>query len=191
MTQIETLRQLAQESIDELNAIGIHPNITPNEFSINTRKKKSWGTCWTHWDNSNRTKWHFTIEISSRLFVDGAEKGLRETVLHELIHACDECVGVHHGGKWAEYAELVNDCYGLNIKRCNSNADKGLAEDRNEYRCKCSKCGKMIVKKGYRAPKWYKHPQGYTHTCIDGTKNPIVSEYYHFKPIKAGALIYV
>lgn len=189
MTQIETLKQLAKESIAELNAIGIHPNITPNDFSINTRKKTSWGTCWTHYEN-HHTSWTFTIEISSRLFADGAEKGLRETVMHELLHACDECVNCEHNGKWKEYAELVNDCYGLNIKRCNSNADKGLAEDKNEYRCKCSKCGKMIVKKGYRAPKWYKHPQGYTHTCADGTKNPIVSEYYHFKPIKAGTLIY-
>ena len=189
MTQIENLRQLAKESIAELNAIGIYPNVTPNDFSINTRKKTSWGTCWTHYKN-HHTSWTFTIEISSRLFTDGAEKGLRETVMHELLHACDECINCEHGGKWKEYAELVNDCYGLNIKRCNSNKDKGLAEDRNEYRCKCTKCGKMMVKKGYRAPKWYKHPQGYTHTCIDGTKNPIVSEYYHFKPIKAGTLIY-
>ena len=180
MTQIETLRQVAKESIAELNAIGIYPNVTPNDFSINTRKKTSWGTCWTHWGN-HHTSWTFTIEISSRLFADGAEKGLRETVMHELLHACDECVNCEHGGKWKEYAELVNDCYSLNIKRCNSNKEKGVVEDRKTYRCKCSKCGKIMSRKGYRAPKWYMHPKGYTHRNCPCGKGYVMSEYYGFK----------
>ena len=35
-----------------------------------------------------------------------------------------------------------------------------------------------MVYKGYRAPKWYKHPLEYTHTCPDGGKSEITSEYF-------------
>lgn len=45
------------------------------------------------------------------------------------------------------------------------------------YRCQCDRCGKIMTKWGKRAPRWYKHPQGYTHTCFDGGKGHIISEY--------------
>ena len=182
MKDVTYVRAIAQNCIEELHTIGIYPNITPDKITINTRLKSVWGRCWTHWENNSRTAWHFTIEISSQLCGDNVpDNSIRKNLLHEMLHACDECVNEHHGGKWAEYAELVNDCYGLNIKRCTSSAEYHVEDTRKTYRCKCSKCGKIIAKKGYRAPKWYLHPQGYTHTCADGTKNSIVSEYYGFK----------
>lgn len=183
MKSITYLREVSQRCIDELNAIGIYPNITPDNITVNNRLKRVWGQCWTHW-GLNRTTWWFEIEISPKLMEDDvSEEALRNTVLHELLHACDECVNCHHGGKWAEYAELVSDCYGVKIQRCTSSAEKNIADDRNEYKWKCSACGKIFTKKGYRAPKWYMHPQGFTHKGCPCGKGYVMSAYYGYKLI--------
>ena len=183
MRDIIYLREVAANCIDDLNAIGIYPNITADKFTINTRLKSVWGRCWTHWKD-HRTSWTFTIEISARLLGNTVpENSLRNTVYHELLHACDECAFCHHDGKWAEYADLVSDCYGLDIKRCTSTAEKGVEDTRKEYKWKCSACGQTFTKKAYRAPKWYMHPRGYTHKgCPCGT-GYVMSEYYGYKAV--------
>ena len=182
MKDINYVRAMAQNCIEELNAIGIYPNITPNEFTINGRLKNVYGRCFTHWDNRQKTEWHFTIEMSARLLGDNVpEKSLRIVTLHELLHACDECVQVHHGGQWKTYAELVSDCYAVDIKRCGSDREYGIENDKNEYKWKCSACGQTFTKKAYRAPKWYMHPKGYTHKNCPCGKGYVMSEYYGFK----------
>ena len=183
---INYVRQMTQSCIEELNAIGIFPNITADKVTINNRLKATWGRCWTHYDNYNRTAWHFTIEVSSRLVGDNVpENSLRSNLLHELLHACDECVKCGHNGKWKEYAELVSDCYNLNIQRCTSTAEYHVEDVRKAYSYKCSVCGRKFVHMAYRAPKWYKHPQGFMHTnCPSGNKKAyIMSEYYNYKLI--------
>ena len=181
MKDINYIRAMAQNCIEELNAIGIYPNITADKITINTRLKRVWGRCWTHWENNSHTKWNFTIEVSSRLLGDDVpDNSLRSNLLHEMCHACDECVNANHGGKWAEYAELVSDCYNLNIQRCTSSAEYHVVDDRKRYVCECKHCGGKVWKMGYRAPKWYsvteKHmANGYYHKCADGTHGQLIN----------------
>ena len=182
MKDINYVRAVAKQCIEDLNAIGIYPNITPNDVTINNRLQRVWGRCWTHWENNSRTKWHFTIEVSSKLLGDDVpDKSLRSNLFHEMCHSCDECVNVHHGGKWKEYAELINDCYNMNIQRCTSSAEYNVEDNRKAYGWKCSACGKKFVKMGYKAPKWYIHPKGYTHKNCPCGKGYVMSEYYGYK----------
>ena len=190
MNNVKYLREVAQSCIVDLNQIGIYPNITADKFTINNRLKSTWGRCWTHYKN-NKTEWWFNIEISGRLMEENVPlDSLKNTVYHELLHACDECVNEHHGGKWAEYAKLVSRRYGINIQRCTSHTEKEVEDIRKAYKWKCSACEKTFTKMAYRAPKWYKHPQGYIHTGCPCGKGRVLSEYYGFKEPKIGTLIY-
>lgn len=40
MKEMYNLKELATIALDNLNAIGIYPHLTPNDFSVNTRAKK-------------------------------------------------------------------------------------------------------------------------------------------------------
>ena len=182
MKDINYLREIAQICIEELNAIDIYPNITANKFTINGRLKKTWGRCLYDYSKNHNCR----IEIKADLLGDDvSEKLLRNTILHELLHACNECIEsrCHHDGKWAEYAELVSDCYGMNIQQYVTHEELEELDDRKEYRYKCEHCGKIMTVKKYRAPKWYMHPHGYVHHCADGCKGAVLSEYYGFRKI--------
>lgn len=184
------LAKLSIEVLDELAVIGLYPS---HLESIKLRvQNKKFGCCHTTWKTATGEVTHNNITINRKFIEQNAtDKAIKEVLAHEICHAIEECAHCQHDGKWAEYADLINDCYNMDIKQYGSYEKYELTRtEKNEYRCKCTKCGKIMIRKGYRAPKWYKHPQGYTHTCVDGTKNPIVSEYYHFKPIKAGTLLY-
>ena len=89
------------------------------DFTVNTRAKKRWGQCHKNPDNT------FSININSALLADDIEdKGLIETLLHELIHTCKNCF--NHKSEWQRIANTVNRAYNLNIKRTNSAEDKGI-----------------------------------------------------------------
>lgn len=177
------LKKIAKECIAELNAIGIYPNITENEFTVNTRAKTRFGQCKycnvQYRYNPITLKREpisatMSIDISSFLLDDRNDiNSVRTTIMHELIHACNECVGVHHGGKWLEYANLVGDCYNMDITRC-SNFSERLNADVNKerieknkskqkhYRLKCPCCNRIITDVyRQREPKWIKHTKDY------------------------------
>jgi len=177
------LKKIAKECIAELNAIGIYPNITENEFTVNTRAKTRYGQC-----KYRNVQYRYnpitlkrepisatmSINISSFLLDDRNDiNSVRTTVMHELIHSCNECVGAHHGGKWLEYAELVNDCYNMNIVRCSDFSERLNADVNKErieknkskqkhYRLKCPCCNRIITDVyRQREPKWIKHTKDY------------------------------
>ena len=181
MREMYNLTELATMALDNLNAIGIYPHLTPNDFSVNTRAKNRYG-------QACRKNGKYSVNISAFLLDKrNDEKSILQTIYHECLHCCDNCMC--HTGEWKRLAELVNDCYDMDITRCSSFSERlnenVLAEKKMEknkarktYRCMCSNCGKIITRTGYRAPKWYKNPYGFTHTCYDGTESPIISEYY-------------
>lgn len=110
-------------------------NIT--RWDINSRAKHRWGQCEEYLPGK------FCIEINRQLLnEENDEKGLIETILHELLHSCKGCM--NHGHSWVSLAQQVNNKYNLNIKRTNSAADKGIVtEIPHKYAVKCPECGKI------------------------------------------------
>lgn len=144
------------ECKEELNAIGIYPNITEQKVKA-TKQSRSWGKC--KWNSRDG----FRITISTKLLDESTPyRSLRQTMLHELLHACDECLSCSHDGKWLEYANMVNDCYGLNIKRSNSAEELNcMIEDKKVYVITCERCGNINHYVRYRAPRVYAHLSNY------------------------------
>lgn len=174
----ERLAKLTCEVLDELAAIGLVPS---HLESVKLRKQnKKFGCCHTNYIKATGKVLHNNITINRKFIEENAsDKALKDVLVHEICHAMEDCALCGHDGKWSEYADLINDCYSMDIRQYGSYEKYELTQtERNTYRCKCEHCGRIIAKKGYRAPKWYKHPQGFTHTCADGTKGKIISEYY-------------
>lgn len=164
---MKNLTLIGNTCIAELNAIGIYPNKI-DEFTVNTRAKSRWG-------QARIRNGHYTINISVDLLQDDCpNSAVRNTVFHELLHCVDGCM--NHGKKWQSLADLVNDCYAMEIKRCSSTEEKvgvEYAKTLNEKRKKermekeklfvvrCTKCGVECSTFGMRAPKWYVHTERY------------------------------
>lgn len=176
------LKELAQECIENLNAIGIYPCVTVNDFSVNKRAKRRYGQCC--YKNGK-----FSINISSFLLDDrNSVKSIQTSIYHELCHACKETIYDGHGGKWKEYANLVNDCYNVDIQRVSSMKDKVDTAVYNEivaerkakihythYTCYCPTCKKIVAERKFarRAPKWYKHTELYT--CVNCNNKGLIA----------------
>lgn len=135
------LQQYARECLNELDEIGIeYGNIT--EFIVNTRAKRRWGLCKT-------VPGGFQISISSILLDErNNEEGLKNTIIHEILHTCKGCL--NHKENWKRLANKVNAAYGYNIKRCSNAEEKGVLEETRppvpvrqaNYFVVCEDCGK-------------------------------------------------
>lgn len=137
--QADYLFQAVKECEEELRAIGI-PVGHVAEVRVNTRARKRWGQCRQEADG-------FHISISDRLLGEETREGLRDTILHELLHTCPLCG--NHGAMWKHYAEYVNSRLHANVKRINSNEEKGLPpeeEARVLHRYHCAVCGQVVTK---------------------------------------------
>lgn len=156
---MKDLNKIGRQCIANLNAIGIYPNEI-SEFKVNSRAKRIFG-------QASLTNGKYTIEINAILLREECpEYGLLDTLYHELLHCVNGCM--NHGKKWQDLADLVNDCYNMNISRTSTleetygnYASVIIAERKEElkvFRCQCDRCGRIYSKKGYRAPKWYAHP---------------------------------
>lgn len=133
------LNKVARECMAELDAIGIqYGNI--QAFTINTRAKKRWGYC--HYKNGK-----YTISISDRLLEDTVPvKCLKNTLLHEILHTCKNCMT--HKGEWKSAANKVNAAYGYHIKRSTSAEEYGIqletVQKQPKHLFKCDCCGQEI-----------------------------------------------
>lgn len=130
----------------------------------NSRAKTRWGQC-------KKVPGGFTINISTRLLEDGVdEKSLMNTVLHEVLHTCPDCM--NHGAKWKMYAGRLNSKFGYNIKRCTSSEEKGVKVDYHKpeykYIVKCEDCNLKCYyfRKGEVVKRVMARP--YTHGCRCG-----------------------
>lgn len=101
---------------------------------VNPRLTSTWGRCRSLGGS------RFEIEISKRLMTDGADEGLLNTMLHELLHTCEGCM--NHGGLWKEYASRLNGI-GYNIQTRDTAEAKGVPETacNYKYRVTCKECG--------------------------------------------------
>lgn len=141
----------------ELDNIGIqYGNII--EFKVNTRAKHRWGQC-------KKIQGGYSININVVLLDErNSEKGLKETIIHEILHTCSDCK--HHDINWKRYADMVNKAYGYHVKRVSSAQEKGILYDTRDikhkkanYVIKCERCGKKVVRQ--RASNLIKHPEQY------------------------------
>ena len=88
-------------------------------LKVNSRAKKRWGLCTLECQDE------YTIEISDRLLMDEvSEEATFNTMIHELLHTCPDCM--NHGKEWKYWANIINinTCY--SIKRTTSCAEKGI-----------------------------------------------------------------
>lgn len=131
------LKTIAHECMAELDLLDV-PYGEVVEWEVNYRALKRWGQCRRV---SNGT---YEININYDLLQESTSlNGLKETILHELIHTVPGCM--NHGPQWNHWVARVNAAYGYNIKRCNSAADKGCTEHRTakatyKYTIECNKC---------------------------------------------------
>lgn len=134
-------------------------------FSINKRAKTRWGQC------QHRGVVDY-INISSVLLDERVPvKGLQQTILHEFLHTAPNCQ--NHGYFWKNYAAEVNNRFGYNISRCNTEDEFQIPEDlrvRNsintKYTVVCEKCGHQIRRQ--RASNLTKNPSRYIHRACGG-----------------------
>lgn len=133
------LNKVARECMSELDAIGIQYGKI-QAFTVNTRAQNRWGQC-------RRKDGTYTINISYRLLENTVPvKYLKNTLLHEILHTCKNCMT--HTGEWKNAANKVNVAYGYNIKRTTSAAEYGIqletVQKQPKHLFKCDCCGQEI-----------------------------------------------
>lgn len=170
----ERIAKLTMKCLDNMASLGLYPYKLE---SVKVRKQnKKFGCCRTTFNkNTNEIKRN-RITINRQFIDDNADdNAILQVLYHEGLHSLKECFDCGHEGKWKEYAELVNNCYGTNIKATGTFKEYGLEkkDERKIYKCQCKKCGKVISAKYLRAPRWYMHPERFSHHCDDGGKGNI------------------
>lgn len=152
------LEKYALECMEELDKIGVeYGNIV--EVVPNTRAMSRWGQC-------KKVPNGYSININAVLLDErNGVIGLKETILHELIHSCKDCL--NHGAEWKMIADKVNKAYGYNIKRTSTAAEKFVSEEtmpkkvkkserESNYIIRCKRCNHMYHRT--RASKLTKQP---------------------------------
>jgi len=157
MSHMRDLQAVAQECIKELDSIGIKCGKI-KEFKVNRRAQR-WGLC-RHYSNEG----YCIIEISDTLLDERNDiKGLKNTIIHELLHSCTP--GAGHKGEWKRLADLVRCKLGYNIKRVSNESEKGVLinhhsrEKGYKYAVSCVDCGYTYRRK--KLSKVITHPSVY------------------------------
>ena len=143
MRNLEEYAEFCMEMLDEINI----PYVRPEAFTVNTRAER-WGQCQYMHDTGK-----FFVDINITLLDErNGEDGLINTILHELLHTCPNCM--NHGKEWKKWAAKIKRFYGYNIKRTSDFDDKDVItgnfnERITEYKylIYCQKCGKLITKR--------------------------------------------
>ena len=147
---MKDLNKLFDECKAELDSIGIqYGNVVSIE--VNYRAKKQCGLCrevriGRTWEDNR-----YSINISSFLLADDVpDEGTKNTIIHELLHTCKDCM--NHGGNWKRLAEKVHRKLGYNIKRTSSCEEKGLEgviikPQEYKYVFRCQQCGQEVKRK--------------------------------------------
>ncbi len=148
------LQFYARECLAETDRLGI-PRAKSITFTVNTRAKTRLGVCKKAGDR-------YVIEISALLLDESVppEKGLKNTLIHEILHTCRGCM--KHTGRWKQYADKVNAAYGYQIKRT-AEREEGVVPKalvpKPKYRVTCRNCGAVYER--YRMSAFLQHPERY------------------------------
>ena len=163
---MRNLNTVAKECMTELDNIGIHYGKVVR-FEINTRAKKRWGQC-------KKTAQGYIININVDLLDERNDiNGLKNTIIHELLHTCKGCM--NHGSEWKRLADKVNRHYGYGVTRCSNADEKGVnyrretvrrAQPEYKYAIRCECCGHIY--KRSKLTKTIQHPENYR--CKGGGK---------------------
>lgn len=162
---MKNLKRIYDVCVNEVTALGIETGYIAG-IEINHRAQNRWGQC-------RLRNGVYYINISARLLEDDTDiKGVKETVIHEILHTCKGCM--NHGTEWKRLANKVNRAYGYNVSRTKSCEELGIdskqyREERNmvaRYKIVCDKCGAACYRN--RASDFVKHPEWYTHTNCGG-----------------------
>lgn len=104
-------------------------------LKVNNRAKKRWGRCILECEGE------YIIEISDRLLNDEvSEEATFNTMIHELLHTCPNCM--NHGKEWKYWASVINKNTSYNIKRTTSCEEKGIERIKKtpKYTVVCNRC---------------------------------------------------
>lgn len=148
---------------EQLDKVGVPYSKNILEWKINTRAKSRWGQC-------KKTIDGYIIEVSVDLLNEENDvEGLKNTIIHELIHTCDGCN--NHGTLWKMYAAMVNSAYGYNIKRSSTCEEKGVnyevrKKSNAKYVLECSECHQQFYYQ--RTCFAVKHPEFCSHKGCHG-----------------------
>lgn len=147
-----TLDFIKNECIQELESLNI-PIANDINFRIRQDRLSNFATC-RRYDNWLSGIYDFEIEINKSLiemYLDEIidEKVIKGTIIHELLHTIDDCM--NHKKKWKYYANIVNNAYGYNIKRCTNYREMGLTDTNlidtlknTRYKLECKECKRII-----------------------------------------------
>jgi predicted SprT family Zn-dependent metalloprotease len=90
----------------------------------------------------NKTK--ARIKLSTMLLKYGTEQEIRETIMHELLHATLNTKG--HDTEWYRKANIINNEYDYHIARTSSLQNYTKDEGNFKYCLVCKKCGQKIFR---------------------------------------------
>lgn len=144
MLQQELTQELTQEQVNALfqqvckEVSGIIPfsDRIKKEIIIN-QHKTNLGLC-----RRNPLFKTFTIYLSKYLLKCDI-KLIKEVIIHELIHTCDNCF--NHSYNFKYYMNKVNRMLGYNVTV--RNRDKQFKEQiKSKYTIRCTKCGKEFTR---------------------------------------------
>lgn len=164
------LEMYFEDACDILDSLDIEYGPV-KEVKINSRATSRWGMC-----RRNRYEDSYSIEISSELLKDDVSyEAVMDTMIHELLHTHKD--RMCHTGEWKRCANLVNEVYGYNIKRCTSAAEKNIDMEKKvqpyKYNVVCNNCGRSY---GYRKKSkviksLLMHPHNHDCTCCCGSSD--------------------
>ena len=127
---------------------------------FNNRATRRFGQCGV------RNGYVYKIELSTKTFGYRTKAEIRNTVMHECIHALPECHREGHKGNWVRIANEVNNAYGYKIKRCSDITDTTAyaeaVEQRAKYIVKCPKCGQEWTYQ--RSSRCVQYPEKFHHS---------------------------
>lgn len=120
MIEKARVRQMLDEEIAKAKSIGIPVgNIMPNiEFPKAT---SFYGQCKRFGRNS------FMIRVSEYYLQTDNEDDVRQTLMHEVLHACPDAFSDGHSGLWKRRAVLVNEIFGYHIARLGTASNSGFS----------------------------------------------------------------
>lgn len=129
---LEKFKIIAEQEKYNLIEIGITDVKFNNyTFELSNRLTSTLGQCRKTGTND------YTITLNSK-FAEAEDLNIvRQTIMHELIHSCNDCMS--HTGRWKQIADLVNSVYGYNISRMT--VTKNYKQQKAKYKIVCTNCG--------------------------------------------------
>lgn len=163
----EKLFKLYNESILELKSIGIDmldkEKIGIIDINFSRRNTKRYGCCKQE-NPDKKTAYRINRKINYRKFnnhhieisrwlMDLNDDIIKNTIIHELIHCIPDCN--NHGKMFKEYARLINEKLGYDIKRLGNKKedyiksniiDKYDEKVKFNYKIECKNCGQTYYR---------------------------------------------